>query len=68
MSYIYLVTRKDGFPITGFTRKYECDNFLTYKRLGDADVDIYTMRAGKTDGQVGAPRKILSVSLLKDSK
>lgn len=58
MSYIYLVTRKDGFPIVGFTKKYSCDNFLSFNRLGDTDVNIFTMREGQKDGQVGAPKKV----------
>lgn len=58
MSYIYLVTRKDGFPIVAFTRKYQCSNFLSYKGLTDADVDLYTMSEGGTAGKSGEPKKV----------
>lgn len=50
MSYIYLVTRKDGFPIAGFGRKYECDYFLSRERLGDTNINLYTMCAGRKEG------------------
>lgn len=58
MSYIYLVTRKDGFPITSFTRKYMCKNFLSFKQLGNSDVNLYSMCEGKVEGQVGEPKKV----------
>lgn len=58
MPYIYLVTRKDGFPITSFTRKHMCKNFLSLKQLDDTNVNLYMMNEGRTEGKPGEPKKV----------
>lgn len=57
MAYIYLVTKKDGAPIAGFTRKYMLKNFLSYnknKGLDNSNSDYYTMCEGGRD----TPKKV----------